>query len=599
MEGSLSRAPSYSESSQRLLSYLSSASISNLSRSSSSMHLLPLEPPLKRIKLETPIQSSSDLLSIAGIVNEPRQGLPPLALAGVNEGPPADADDSERAGAITPPKREKLEEESLDENGVTDPSQKGVVSPDHHGRSSTMATTASLSITSPHASRKLAAPAPPSPPAPLKATTMSHLRKKYWQELEYMLREFQKLERQLLGAKGPSEESAGSRERREKLHSFIQHLEDTVRQIESGCQLELEGKSTLAADDGLADSGAASRLMREKEEEESIQKLEEHILANLLPVKARLTKQLAAQQGAKHNPAGMPHNHLRSTTSSESQGKGTFAGGATDHWCKQEQAEAPILTEEQEHTAPVEEDQTQFGKPLDGGSSLTQKLHGQTLGSAARKHGSGVGTTGKRKPERPKLYFAGMAGSSGQINSSVSAANSVHHLVIKNAAVLEMQSQKPEAQVGMPATQSLDQPDQVSSSHAMKEICDPSLTDVERHVLHRKRKKKKRLRQEARLQEMQRQRKSALESQIESVGPGPKPRKKMPAKGKKGGPRSVEYMCALCNECYSSKCDDNPWWALSQHECSKCCKMQVSPSFAYASSLSLLTCYLPELLLLP
>jgi hypothetical protein len=570
------------------------------------MHLLPQEPPLKRMKLETPIQSASDLLAIAGVVvNDTRQqGLPPLAVAGdvVNEGElgggPAieHADDSEsRAGAITPPKRseKQQEESSTDKSSVTDPSQKGVVSPDHHGRSSTMPTTGSSLSTS----RKLEAP--PSPPAPLKATTMSHLRKKYWQELEYMLREFQKLERQLLGAKGPSEESAGSRERREKLHSFIQHLEDTVRQIESGCQLELEGKSTLAAagdgEDGLAqqESVAPSRLMREKEEEESIQKLEEHILANLLPVKARLTKQLAAQQGAKYNPAGMPHSHHHnrgSTTCSESQGKGTFTGGGatTDHWCKQEPAEAqaPILTTaEQEHTAPVEEDQTQFGKPLEGGSSLTQKLHGQTLGSASRKNGSGVGTAGKRKPERPKLYFAGMAGSSGQINSSVSAANSVHHLVIKNAAVLEMQHKKPEAEVEMPTTtQVLDQPDQVSSLHAMKEICDPSLTDVERHVLHRKRKKKKRLRQEARLQEMQRQRKSALlESQIESVGPaGPKPRKKVVAKGnKKGGPRSVEYMCALCNECYSSQCDDNPWWALSQHECSKCCKMQVSPACAY------------------
>jgi hypothetical protein len=124
------------------------------------------------------------------------------------------------------------------------------------------------------------------------------------------------------------------------------------------------------------------------------------------------------------------------------------------------------------------------------------------------------------------------------------------------------------------------------ASNAMRESLDLDLdmtmTHAERHVLLRKRKKKKRLRQEARLQEMQRQRKSALESQIESAGQGPKPRKKMATKGKKGGPRSVEYMCALCNECYSSKCDDNPWWALSQHECSKCCKMQVSP--AYASS---------------
>lgn len=519
-------------------------------------------------------QSSSDLFAAAGINNErdPRQGPPPLAMALAKEGA-GDADDSERVGAITPPKPdEKREEKSMDESGVSDASQKGVVSPERSAR-----------IT-----RNLVAPAPPSPPAPLKATTMSHLRKKYSQELEYMLREFQKLERQLLGAKGPSEESAGSRERREKLHSFIQHLEDTVRQIESGCQLELQGLSTVAVSGldskALADSSVAlSRLTREKVEEESIQKLEEHILTNLLPVKVRLTKQLAAQQGAKYNPAGMPHNHGGSTVSSDTQGKGTFTGGA-DQWRKQE-AEAQSLTGE--HVAPVELDQTQFGKPLAGGSSLTQKLHGQTLGSATRKQGAGVGT-GEKNADRPKLYFAGMAGSAGQINSSVSAANSVHHLVIKNKAILKMQLLKSEDKE-MPTMQALDLPDQ-ASSHAITESCDLDLgmtmTHAERHVLHRKRKKTKRLRQEARLQEMQRQKRSALESQIEQVGQGPKPRKKIVTKGKKGGPRPVEYMCALCNECYSSKCDDNPWWALAQHECSKCCKMQVSPAYAFCEPYS-------------
>jgi hypothetical protein len=560
---------------------------------------------MKRMKLETliqssndllaaagPRQSSSDLFAAAGISNEreQRQAPPPLAMALAKEGA-ADVDGSERVGAITPPKPdEKRVEKSADEIGVSDPSQKGVVSPE---RSATIATNASLRTASLQASGKVAAPAPPSPPAPLKATRMSHLRKKYSQELEYMLREFQKLERQLLGAKGPSEESAGSRERREKLHSFIQHLEDTVRQIESGCHLELQGLSTLAAGldtKGLNDSSVAlSRLTREKEEEESIQKLEEHILTNLLPVKVRLTKQLAAQQGAKHNPAGMPHVHGGSTVSSDTQGKGTFAGGA-DQWRKQEE-EAQSLTEE--HIAPVEQDQTQFGKPLAGGSSLTQKLHGQTLGSATRKQGAGVGT-GSNRPDRPKLYFAGMAGSAGQINSSVSAANSVHNLVIKNRAILEMQRQKPEDEEVMPMTQAVEQPDQVASN-AMKESLDLDLgmtmTHAERHVLLRKRKKKKRLRQEARLQEMQRQKRSALENQIEPVGQGPKPRKKMVAKGKKGGPRPVEYMCALCNECYSSKCDDNPWWALAQHECSKCCKMQVSPFDAITSSLPLSTLY--------
>jgi hypothetical protein len=715
MEDSLSRAPSFSDSSQRLLSYLSATSINALSSSSTSLHLLTVglqvqEPPLKRMKLETPIQSSNDLLSHAAHAGTSTAGgmgssnsissAVSMSAAGISsarsstntapkgdipslqqqqlQGQVADAvgliADSDRSGAITPPKPVLLEK---DESKVgVDSSQKGVVSPDHHSGNSSSSTTATATTmaleqaTKASLSMTLEAPPPESavaavvvvaPPVPLlleasavappvpvsaqrttdtttqKATTMQHLRKKYSQELEYMLREFQKLERQLLGAKGPSEESAGSRERREKLHSFIQHLEDTVRQIESGCQIksQLEGKAgegaaeentetkALAGDStSVALTTTTTTLSKEKEEEEeNVQKLEEHILANLLPVKVRLKKQLAAQQGAKYNPATMPHN-ANAGIGQKNTDKGAFMTTAAttnvatssaavpatadmedhDQWRKQVQqasvsAEAKTLTEEQP-VVPVEQDQTQFGKPLaGGGSSLTQKLHGQTLGSTARRHGHGVGTSsqncagGRKKSEagqRPKLYFAGMAGSTGQINSSVSAASSVHNLLIKNPAILEMQVQKQdmEGDLFMPSTlQDFDRPDHVGSLNMPKGInnCEHelSLSDEQRHTLHRKRRKKKRLRQEARLQEMHRQRKTTLEHQIEPVllpqggGGAPKPRKKVASKGKKGGPRPVEYMCALCNECYSSKCDDNPWWALAQHECSKCCKMQI------------------------
>jgi hypothetical protein len=42
------------------------------------------------------------------------------------------------------------------------------------------------------------------------------------------------------------------------------------------------------------------------------------------------------------------------------------------------------------------------------------------------------------------------------------------------------------------------------------------------------------------------------------------------------GPRTVEYVCAVCNEGYVSTCEMNPWWALINHECPKCGKNQVS-----------------------
>jgi hypothetical protein len=110
---------------------------------------------------------------------------------------------------------------------------------------------------------------------------MSHLRKKYSQELEYMLQEFQK---RATAAGWASEESGGSRGV-EKAAFFIQHLEDTVSRYwklsvgasrpKSLCWVGLEGFKRFF--------GGFIAFDARKEEEESIQKLEEHIF-NLLPV---------------------------------------------------------------------------------------------------------------------------------------------------------------------------------------------------------------------------------------------------------------------------------------------------------------------------
>eukprot|EP00978_Attheya_sp_CCMP212_P010286 scaffold24807_cov53-Attheya_sp.AAC.3 len=306
----------------------------------------------------------------------------------------------------------------------------------------------------------------PSPPPPLKSLTMLHLRKKYTPELEYMLREFRKLERQLLGAKTNNavEESAGSRERREKLHSFILHLEDTVRQIELGVQLELQGKSTVmvgvslgggastdenakTGKDGdvqmteeevkkqLATSAALTKLTKEKEEEENVQKLEEHILANLLPGRPG-TFVAAAEQRRKAQQE---------------------AARAAAYQMQQEQVVATSST-----VGPMSPDSpgpahpTHFGKPLrGGGSSLTKKLHGATLGSKARANGYGVGspssptnlatadatppdnvTSSSPSPEddspsssrKRKILYAGIApgSTSRHVDSSFNAAVNVH-----------------------------------------------------------------------------------------------------------------------------------------------------------------------------
>jgi len=329
--------------------------------------------------------------------------------------------------------------------------------------------------------------APPSPPPPLKSLTMSHLRKKYLQELEYMRAEFRKLEKQLLGARASAAtESDASRERREKLHSFILHLEETIVQIREGVEMEKRRQESPSAsssssskkasaaasasvlDDSeakreFADQAALTKLTREKEEEETVQKLEEHILANLLPVKVRLTKQLAAQQGATRNPAGMPTSARGPRPSAAAIGKGTFAAAAEE---RRKREEAARLAAEQAQMdgggdggAVLSPPPTTslLGKPLrGGGSSLTARLHGSTLGSKTRTAGHGVGQTEEQQrqeqaqqssqmrkvastntdssveddfPKRQILY-AGMAPGSEQVSSSVSAAQGAHKMVV-------------------------------------------------------------------------------------------------------------------------------------------------------------------------
>ena len=481
---------------------------------------------------------------------------------------------------------------------------------------------------------------------PLKALTFHHLGTKYLNELEYMLREFRKLERQLLGAKGAAqlEESAGSRERREKLHSFILHLEDTVRQIELGCKAEEEGKGTTddslvkgssetntedAKKKQLAEESALSNLTKEKEEEETVQKLEEHILANLLPVKVRLKKQLAAQQGAAHNPAGMPARR-GSLQPPSTHGKGTFAEAAEK---RRKQAEAARLAaqERQERATRRVSDPTQFGKPLGvGGSSLTRNLHGSTLGSTQRTHGHGVGSAvrppdandGTVNGER-KILYAGLVPGSTQQQSGLSAASGVHDVVTANkkppasevaskreeqvVASVSASNVKPPAPMAVdktttvqkaqednvtakksPAPLSLKVPPPASAkaSKSPKEKKpadhnDPNLTEDERRKLKKKRRKRKLLRLARRKERERLRQQNPTEQPPANVQTAAKAssavrKKGVHAKGqKKKGPRSVEYICALCSEAYTSTCDYNPWWALAQHDCPKCRKTQV------------------------
>jgi len=524
-----------------------------------------------------------------------------------------------------------------------------------------------------------------SPPPPLKALTFHHLQRKYGTELDYMLVEFRKLERQLLGAPAASAkmqqqkpEAAGSKERREKLHGFILHLEDTIRQVSEGCQLEKKrnSASSIKEEEGEKESADASlqkqvslptaeftaadaslsHLPPEKEKEESVQRLEEHILANLLPVKVRLTRQLAAQKGATRNPATAPVK------------PGAPAAGTGSSFADAEakrKAKERLYQQQEPQQKPSP---SQFGKPIaQAGSSLTARLHGKTLGAGAAgtaaKGPSPITETAAAAaapPNKRRILYAGIAPGSSQVSSSVNAVAGIHPGLIDDGAAKASSMAEEERKrmkrleesaarvalgtgVAQPATttalnaskhvpipstmlksppegpatlaaraQAVAIPQPVAQMkappppvakpkkpHIPPNYDDPSLSAGQ---LSQLRFKEARWRQHKRRRERRRQRlegRGNYSSSMQqphrmhpsSTGQSSVPSSSMNASSIPGtvvngvniapkqngfhGPRTVEYVCSMCNEGYPSNSDVNPWWVLTSQECPKCGKVQI------------------------
>lgn len=649
------------------------------------------------------------------------------------------------------------------------------------------ASTPSTTVVQPQRPQKQRAP---SPPPPLKALTFHHLHKKYGPELDYMLVEFRKLERQLLGAPihaaaaasaapkaggaaaaevKPKVEPKGSRERREKLHGFILHLEDTIRQVEEGCAVERSERNLKCENNGsgggnlkseecaashhqqqpkqqpfeeekkssdaslqpqpntasaasstatiistpnnntgeapkfTAADASLSQLPPEKEREESVQRLEEHILANLLPVKIRLTRQLAAQKGATKNPITAP---LRagSVATAGVQKAGVSIAEAVE--AKRKAQEERLLQQQlvQKSSVPVSKDiPSQFGKPIGhGSSSLTARLHGGVLGASGSgaaaaspaNAASGAAASGAATPSKRRILYAGVAPGSTQVPSSVHAVSGVHPGMVgadaaKAVVVAEEErkrlkyleesaarvagvapagggalDRKPAARptaieaaapkppegpatmaararaialaaannnTGPSAASKVSRPNQQipgitakqlqqqhlkkvsplaaataanqmahlgmkpvkpKKPHLAPDFNDPALTATQQNEL---RLKEARWRQRKRRKERRRKRSGVVvdhaamvtqhaQSMQEPNVHASSSNDAVPAQpmvlrvNKNGayGPRTVEYVCAVCNEGYVSTCEMNPWWALMNHECPKCGKNQVS-----------------------
>jgi hypothetical protein len=334
----------------------------------------------------------------------------------------------------------------------------------------------------------------------------------------------------------------------------------------------------------------SSEIVKDKGTEEAVQKIEEHILANLLPVKVRLKKQLAAQQGAKHNPAGMP----------------TVRGGLVLQPDASQQGKATFLNKVEERRTSL------YGALQGGGSNLTQKLYGPTTGAfVAVDTKKDIDTmkatslTTEKKPEQ-KILYAGLALGSSQILSSVTAANAVHKVEIQDPALIQVRSQLHLAlaeEVGLSSPTSEDYAELKLSTLADSDLAIPESGDDETalsdefdddepdHIYSKKgthlsraahaaimsyeekRKARKKRRKRKKLLLLKQHEQQQQQQTVVAASTTGSKRKKIV---KKRGPQSVEYMCALCNEIYDSTCDYNPWWALTQHDCPKCNKFQVS-----------------------
>jgi hypothetical protein len=458
------------------------------------------------------------------------------------------------------------------------------------------------------------------------SATYHNLRLKYFSELEYMLREFQKLERQLLGARTQSSvEAAGSKERREKLHSFILHLEETIQQIVAGC--EQESRSDALSNVTEANSNP---------EESNVQKLDEHIQANLLPVKVRLKRQLAAQQGAKHNPAGMPTVRgglpLGSGTN---QVKATFLPQDTNVNRRPSllgvaMERGPLTTSHNLRNPMPKNSLYKVNERTVGESVLSEAQPSMAhtkmpvksdLASTLRMEASLTSTqTGPPSAisnNLPKAWL-NLNSDSSTLKASFADRGTSNFAILPDKATpgfsmehsdaryLEtnkrdsnpksLEKPEPEMAVASPSIPTLskhaddkapsglqplqsapfDHTPTQNDLHVNPPLAEPAAgtepprnclagDDERRRMLKRRRKKKKRLVDQEKTQGIGHQ----------ADGFGNRRSKKTQTQR---GPRNVEYMCALCNEVYNSTCDYNPWWALTQHDCPKCQKMQVSIS---------------------
>ncbi|GMI15433.1 hypothetical protein TrLO_g6584 [Triparma laevis f. longispina] len=217
-------------------------------------------------------------------------------------------------------------------------------------------------------------------------TPFTILYQKYSKLIQTMIKEFNSLEADLRTIPNPNQTQQqidSAVQRHTKLVLFLKHLKQAGDMLESG---PMGGK---------------------EDEEGEARDLEKRIKEKFIPVYNRLVKQREDSRKASKAP---PPGHIEPRPANLVQAESSALPVSSSSM-----SAPPLHSTANVASAPADASSI-FNKPLKGGSSLTQKLHGSSLGSVDRRHGSGVGSTTPVHSNAPRrILTAGMAPGSEKV----------------------------------------------------------------------------------------------------------------------------------------------------------------------------------------
>ncbi|GMH83012.1 hypothetical protein TL16_g09454 [Triparma laevis f. inornata] len=430
-------------------------------------------------------------------------------------------------------------------------------------------------------------------------TPFTILYQKYSKLIQTMIKEFNSLEADLRTIPNPNQTQQqidSAVQRHTKLVLFLKHLKQAGDMLESG---PMGGK---------------------EDEEGEARDLEKRIKEKFIPVYNRLVKQREDSRKASKAP---PPGHIEPRPANLVQAESSALPVSSSSM-----SAPPLHSTANVASAPADASSI-FNKPLKGGSSLTQKLHGSSLGSVDRRHGSGVGSTTPVHSNAPRrILTAGMAPGSEKVlmpppsiggaergakidapqGAQVAAPSAgyaaAHHPDNlhdhgggDNDDEVDMDDSDDDMSTSMNDEGEGSSPQDVNSKlnpmgSSPINPHNPAFTFSSPAAA-----KKNPHKSSGSLEEMNNWVETDILrphfSQVQQVGehmisvdnipPNPlvkKPKKKRKKEPRYAGPstttpKAVDYTCFECNEIYPGQATANPWWLVGRQQCPKCMKDQI------------------------